>query len=429
MLARWGKDTRWVVMEGKYFLPQAIGKCLGCGSKLPGAFLDLGAMPLANGYIDPRDQDREEIAYRLAVAHCPNCDLVQLTHRVAPEDLFSNYLYFSSFSHAFLKHAEDMAEALTSRFALGDGSLVMEIGSNDGYLLQFFEQRGIPVLGIEPARNIAKVANESGIPTMAVFFGPDSVARILKARGQADTIIGNNVLAHVPLINGFLLCVKECLKPTGSAVFEFPYLKDLLDHTEFDTIYHEHVFYYSLTAVRVLAERAGLELYDVSRQDIHGGSLRVFLQKEGQYEISGSVRKMLLEEEECGITGEQLYDKFGDKVEKLKARLAELLTELKKSGKTIAAYGAAAKGNTLLNYIGVDNSVIDFVTDRSPHKQGFLLPGSKIPILHQDELLKRMPDYTIILAWNFTEEIVAQQAEYRRRGGRFVVPIPQVRVL
>jgi len=416
-------------MKDKYFLPQTIGKCLGCGSKLPGAFLDLGEMPLANSYIEPKNQDREETTYRLAVAYCPKCQLVQLTHRVDPEHLFGNYLYFSSFSDAFLKHAEDMAESLTSRFALDGSSLVVEIGSNDGYLLQFFRQRGITVLGIEPAKNIAKVANQRNIPTLDVFFDSGSANKILRKKGQADVIIGSNVLAHVPLINDFLLSANKCLKPTGSAVFEFPYLKDLLDHTEFDTIYHEHVFYYSLSAIKILAERAGLELYDVSRQDIHGGSLRVFLQNEGKHEVSGNVRKTLLEEEQYGITDKNLYSSFGEKVEKLKAKLVGLLQELKQAGKTIAAYGAAAKGNTLLNYIGMDNNAIDFVVDRSPHKQGFLLPGTRIPILHQDELLRRMPDYTIILAWNFAEEIMGQQAEYRRRGGQFIIPIPQVRVV
>lgn len=243
-------------MKAEYFLPRTIGKCLGCGSKLPDAFLDLGEMPLANSYIEPENKDKEEIFYKLAVAYCSRCYLVQITHRVIPEDLFSNYLYFSSFSHMFLEHAEAMAQSLTKKFALDSDSLVMEIGSNDGYLLKFFKEIGIPVLGIEPAKNIARVAREKGIPTANVFFEPDSVNKILQEKGQANIIIGNNVLAHVPLINDFLLSVNKCLKPTGSAVFEFPYLKDLLENTEFDTIYHEHVFYYSLSAIKILAQRA-----------------------------------------------------------------------------------------------------------------------------------------------------------------------------
>ncbi len=416
-------------MKDKYFLPQTIGKCLGCGHKLPGAFLDLGEMPLANSYLEPKKKDKAESLYRLAVAYCPECHLVQITHRVNPEKLYGNYLYFSSYSDAFVKHSAAMAESLTRQFTLDANSLVMEIASNDGYLLQFFKQKGIPILGIEPAKNIAKVAVEKGIPTLNKFFGPESVDEILKEKGQADIIIGNNVLAHVPLINDFLSSVGKCLKSTGSAVFEFPYLKDLLDHTEFDTIYHEHIFYYSLSAIKILAERAGLELYEASRQDIHGGSLRVFLQKEGRNKVSANVKRILLEEEEFGITDKSLYLDFAAKVEKLKAKLVGLLKELKSKGNTIAAYGAAAKGNTLLNYMRIDNNVIDFVVDRSTHKHGFLLPGSKIPVLDTDELLKRMPDYTMILAWNFAEEILAQQDEYRKRGGKFIIPIPEMRVV
>jgi SAM-dependent methyltransferase len=416
-------------MKVKYFLPKTIGKCLGCGQRLDEPFVNLGELPLANSYVKPGNKSDEETRYRLAVAYCPVCHLVQITHRVSPEDLFSNYLYFSSFSDAFLKHAEAMSESMTHQFALDSNSLVIDIGSNDGYLLQFFRQKGIPVLGIEPAKNIAEVANERGIPTLATFFGPGAVGQILREAGPSDIIIGNNVLAHVPLINDFLLSVNRCLKPGGSAVFEFPYLKDLLERIEFDTIYHEHVFYYSLNAIKILAERTGLELYDVSKQDIHGGSLRVFLQKEKWNEISHSVIQILLEEEKYGITDKGIYDRFGDKVKRQKTILVEFLRELRQKGKSIAAYGAAAKGNTLLNYTGINNDVIDFVVDKSPHKQGLLLPGTRIPILPQDELLKRMPDFTMILAWNFAEEILTQQDEYRKRGGKFIIPLPEIRVV
>jgi len=416
-------------MKNKYYLPQTIGKCLGCGEGLADVFLDLGEMPLANSYVEPINSYREEKFYKLAVAYCPECQLVQITHRVNPKDMFSNYLYFSSFSNAFLSHAEAMAENLTGRFNLSSNNLVMEIGSNDGYLLQFFKKKGIPVLGIEPAKNIAEVANENGIPTMEIFFGSDSVTKILEHGGQADVIIGNNVLAHVPLINDFLISANMCLKPGGSAVFEFPYLKDLLDNTEFDTIYHEHVFYYSLSAIKILAERAGLELYDVNRQNIHGGSLRVFLQKEKQYDVSSTVIEMLTQERKCGMTGSTLYDDFGERVQGLKSELVQTLKGFKKEGKTIAAYGAAAKGNTLLNYSGIDKNTIDFVVDRSTYKQGLLMPGTRIPILHQDELLKRMPDYTLILAWNFADEIMQQQSGYLEKGGKFIIPIPTVQVI
>ena len=416
-------------MGTEYYSPRTTGKCLGCGVQLPGAFLDLGEMPLANSYIEEEDVGKQETVYRLAVAYCPLCHLVQITHRVPPQDMFSDYLYFSSFSGAFLKHAEAMAASLAARFSLGSNSLVMEVGSNDGYLLKFFQEKGVPVLGIEPAENVAQVANEKGITTMDVFFGTESVNEILKGKGQADIIIGNNVLAHVPLINEFLLCVNKCLKPGGSAVFEFPYLKDLLEHTEFDTIYHEHVFYYSLSAIKILAERAGLSLYDVSRQDIHGGSIRVFLQKQNRHDVADSVNQMLVDEANYGITSSSLHNAFADRVERLKIALVQLLKELKKSGKTIAAYGAAAKGATLLNYAGIDTTLIDFVVDRSTYKQGKRMPGVHLPIYPPSRLLEIMPDYTLLLAWNFADEIQQQQSEYRQQGGRFIIPVPEPRVV
>jgi len=416
-------------VDAKYFMPETIGKCLGCASDLPDAFLDLGEMPLANSYIKAGDEGKEETSYKLAVAYCPVCHLVQITHRVAPEDLFGNYLYFSSFSDAFLKHAQEMADTLIKRFALDSSSLVMEIGSNDGYLLEFFQRNGVPVLGIEPAKNIAKVANDKGIRTLDVFFGAGQVKEILSVGGQADVIIGNNVLAHIPLINEFMSAVARCLKPNGSAVFEFPYLKDLLENTEFDTVYHEHVFYYSLSSIRVLAQRAGLEVYDADRQGVHGGSLRVFIQKGKRYKLTSGARSMLTDEEKFGITDQRVYKNFASRVKELKQELFGLLEGLKKSGKTIAGYGAAAKGNTLLNYIGTDNKTIDFVVDRSTYKQGLLMPGTKIPILNHDELLKRKPDYTIILAWNFAQEIMEQQSQYHSVGGKFIIPVPRPRVI
>ncbi len=425
----WKDIKKMIAAKHKYFLPEITGKCLGCGHTLPVPFLDLGEMPLANNYIEPENIKNTETVYKLAVAYCPQCHLVQLPYRVDPKRLFSNYLYFSSFSSAFLAHAEAMAESLSDRFALNSKSLVIEIGSNDGYLLNFFKRKGIPILGVEPAENVARVANEKGIPTLAIFFSSGAVSRILGERGQADIIVGNNVLAHVPLINDFLLAVNKCLEPNGCAIFEFPYLKDLLAKAEFDTIYHEHVFYYSLHAIKVLAERAGLDLYDVSKQDIHGGSIRVFLQGEKRVNVSDNVQRFLFEEQSYGITDISLYNSFGEKVRRLKADLVELLRKIKQGGSTIAAYGAAAKGNTLLNYIGIDNSVIDFVVDRSTYKQGLLMPGSRIPILHHDELLARMPNYTIILAWNFADEIMKQQREYLEKGGKFIIPVPSVQVI
>jgi len=405
------------------------GACLGCGSSTPAVFLDLGRTPLANSYL-PADADcgREE-TFPLAVAYCESCQLVQLAATVRPETLFSEYAYFSSYSESFLEHARRMAESYIDSFGLGSESRVLEIASNDGYLLQYLKQRDIAVLGIEPAANIALVARARGIPTLECFFEPATVPTILDAFGQADLIAGNNVLAHVPGINGFMTAVATCLKPGGTAAFEFPYLRDLLDEVEFDTIYHEHVFYYSLSAIRNLVARAGLELWDVIRQPVHGGSLRVFLQHPGVRPIESRVGAMLEEEEQNGLTGPARYASFGQQVSALKDQLCSTLGEIKEAGKRVAAYGAPAKGNTLLNYCAIGRDVIEFTVDRSPHKQGLLLPGSHVPILPPAELLARMPDYAVILPWNIADEIIGQQAAYLRSGGKFIVPVPLPRVI
>ena len=394
----------------------------------PDPFLDLGTTPLANSYLK-REQVADERRYPLAVCYCPACKLVQITAQVPPEELFTEYAYFSSFSDSFVEHARQMAESLIARCNLGRTSRVLEIASNDGYLLRHFQSAGVPVLGVEPARNIAAEARRRGVPTLSRFFGPDAVGEILERFGQADVIIGNNVLAHVPGINGFLGAVARCLKSAGVAVFEFPYLKDLLDQGEFDTIYHEHVFYYSLSAVRELARRASLELCDVAWQSVHGGSLRVFLQHPGATPVQPAVGKMLADEEACGLTQPYVYSRFGERVAALREELVSMLGRLKSEGKRLAAYGAPAKGNTLLNYCGIDKSVLEFTVDRSPHKQGMLLPGSHIPILAPEELLARKPDCAVILPWNIADEIVAQQREYVRRGGRFILPIPRPVIL
>lgn len=403
--------------------------CLGCGGILPEPFLDLGRTPLANSYLRPEQLDLPEESFRLAVAYCPLCHLVQLTDRVPPEKMFREYLYFSSYSDSFLAHARAMANSLIEKFGLDSTSRVLEIASNDGYLLQYFLERGVAVLGVEPARNIAAQAQRRGIPTLNRFFAEDAVGEILTRFGRADLIVGNNVLAHVPGINGFLAAVAACLKPEGCAVFEFPYLKELLDNTEFDTIYHEHVFYYSLSAVKGLAARAGLELFDVEFHPVHGGSLRALLQHHGRRAIQPAVTAMLAAEDASGLTSCGHYVSFGLRVEALRAGLIKLLKQLKGAGRRLAAYGAPAKGNTLLNYCGIRRDLLDFTVDRSPHKQGMLLPGSHLPILAPAELLARSPDYTLILPWNLADEIVGQQREYLRAGGRFIVPVPEPRIL
>ena len=403
--------------------------CLGCDSALPEPFLDLGKTPLANSFIRPERAHLPEATYRLAVAFCPLCHLVQLTDRVPPEDLFSEYLYFSSYSDSFLEHARAMAESLTRRFHLGADTLVLEIASNDGYLLQYFQKNGIRVLGVEPARNIAAVAESRGIPTLNRFFGQEVVEEITGHFGKADLIIGNNVLAHVPAINEFLQAVKACLTPDGTAVFEFPHLGDLLDRTAFDTIYHEHVFYFSLSAIRTLVERAGLHLFDVSRQAIHGGSLRVFLGHQEIQPTSPNVAALLSEEQTAGLTGPERFAAFGRQVIALKQNLVATLRRLKASGKRLAAYGAPAKGNTLLNYCGIGTDYVEFTMDRNPHKQGLCLPGTHIPIFAPEKIRETKPDYLLILPWNLKDEIIAHMSFIREWGGQFVVPIPRVEVV
>jgi SAM-dependent methyltransferase len=340
---------------------------------------------------------------------------------VPPEILFRDYLYFSSFSDEMLAHARKIADQLIASRKLGAGSLVMEIASNDGYLLQYFKAAGVPVLGIEPATNIARVAEERGIRTLNEFFS-DGLARKLRTDGtRADVIIGNNVLAHVADLNGFIRGVGALLKDDGIAQFEVPYVKDLIDRTEFDTIYHEHLCYFSLTALSRLANRHGLHVVGAERIPIHGGSLRVqFARQPSGGEIPA---------EESAVTRPEYYRDFADRVEKLGGKLHALLADLKRQGKRIAAYGAAAKGSTLLNFFQIGRETLDFVVDRSTYKQGRHMPGVHVPILAPDELLCRQPDYTLLLTWNFADEILEQQAEYRRRGGKFIIPIPEPKVV
>ena len=403
-------------------------RCLGCTAVLPDPFLDLGETPLANAFVRPEDAHLSERRYPLAVAFCPSCSLVQLTHTVPPEQLFSEYLYFSSYSDTFLVHARTMAEELSARFALDGDSRVVEIASNDGYLLQYFRGLGVQVLGVEPAQNVARVAVDRGIPTLTTFFGREAADQVLQTFGPADVVIGNNVLAHVPAIGDFLASVRACLADDGVAVFEFPYVGTLLDNVEFDTIYHEHVFYFSLTAIERLATRTELNLFDVSRQTVHGGSLRVFLDR-GSRARTDTVGAMLKDERRHGLCGPHRFDKFSDLVTSLKTALVDRLQTLERTGAVVAAYGAPAKGNTLLNSCGIGTELVKFTVDRNPHKQGLLLPGSRLPILHPEELIRRRPDVTLILPWNIADEIVSQQRAYVEAGGRFIVPVPRVREL
>ncbi len=402
--------------------------CRLCGSSALEMVLSLGETPLANMLLAEEDLHITEKRYPLNLLFCTDCSLVQIRENVSPEQLFREYLYFSSFSDTTLKNAAEIAGRMIRERSLDRGSLVAEVASNDGYLLQNFKEKGIPVLGIEPAENIAGVAREKGIPTRSEFFGRDFAEALLDEGLQADLIFANNVLAHVPDLNGFVQGLKVFLKEGGLAVIEVPYVRDMVEKGEFDTIYHEHLCYFSVTALHRLFRKNGMVLHDVERISIHGGSLRLFAAHEGLAQ-GGSVERILQEESEIGMERPAYYRDFAGRVEKLKIELCELLERLKGEGCTIAAYGAAAKGATLLNYFKIGGELIDFVVDRSTYKQGLYMPGSRIPIGDPRLLLEKQPDYVLLLAWNFAAEILEQQSEYRAAGGKFIIPIPKLQLV
>jgi len=402
--------------------------CRSCGARNLLPVLTLGEMPLANALLSLEQLNDPELRYPLDLHFCPDCALVQITETVPPETLFGEYLYFSSFSETMLAHAKELVAELVDKRQLKSDSLVVEIASNDGYLLQYFRPHGVPVLGIEPAANIARVAEEKGVPTRCEFFGADTAIRLRDEGVTADVILGLNVLAHVADLNGFVAGVKTLLKPDGVAVFEFPYVAEMIRQTEFDTIYHEHLCYYSLSSIKVLFERHGLALVDVARLPLHGGSLRVTLAHAPGVPAE-SVSGLLAEEAALGVTGYDYYRDFGDRVQALKAAVLAKLAALKQNGQRLAAYGAAAKGTVLLNYFGIGPETLEYVADVSDYKQGRYVPGVRLPISPPARLLEDMPDYVLLLAWNFAAEILAQQAEYRARGGRFIIPIPGPEVI
>jgi len=390
--------------------------------------LDLGRVPLANALLTAQQLREPEDRFPLELYFCPQCALVQIGETVPPERLFRDYAYASSFSDTMVEHARMLVEKLIAPRGLGPASLVIEVASNDGYLLQFYKQRGIPVLGIEPAANIAELAIATkGMPTLVEFFD-EGLARRLAAEGKlADVIHAHNVFAHVPDPNGFVGGVKQVLKPGGVAVVEAPYVHDLIAKLEFDTIYHEHFSYYSLSAVEALCRRHGLMINDVELVPIHGGSLRLFMTHAG-CPASTAVGALLAKEKSEGLLSFDHYRGFGDRVARLKQQLLALLHQLRAKGHRIAAYGASAKGSTLMNAFGIDRGLIEFVVDRSHLKQGRFTPGNRLPILPPEALLERRPDYVLLLTWNFAAEILAQQTEFRRRGGKFIIPVPEVLV-
>lgn len=405
--------------------------CRFCESSLRHTFVDLGMSPLANNLVKPDQLNQMEPFYPLHVYVCDRCFLVQLPEVVRPEDIFCDYPYFSSYSETWLQHANAYADMVIERFGLNERTRVVEIASNDGYLLQYFVAKGIPALGIEPAANVAEAALKKGIPTIIKFFG-EATARQLAAEGtKAALLVGNNVLAHVPKLNDFVSGMKILLEPRGVITMEFPHLMRLMEENEFDTIYHEHFSYLSFTTVEKVFMAHGLTIFDVEELPTHGGSLRIYACHAGQTDrpVSRRVTELRAREEAAGFASLEHYLSFGEKVNETKRRILDFLIKAKRERKSVVGYGAAAKGNTLLNYCGIRSDFIDYTVDRSPHKQGKFLPGTRIPIYSPEMVKETKPDYLLILPWNLKDEVMEQMAHIREWGGKFVIPIPKVEVL
>ncbi len=409
-----------------------IGKCNFCKKPLHHTFVDLGVSPIANDYLSPHQLHHAEKFYPLPVCICESCLLVQLKEFASREHIFGDgdYAYFSSYSLSWLQHAKSYTDLMVEKFGFNSSSQIVEIASNDGYLLQYFKEKQIPVLGIEPAANVAKVAEEKGIPTLVKFFGVETAKELVAQHQQADLLLGNNVLAHVPDLNDFVGGMKLALKPDGILTMEFPHLFQLISQTQFDTIYHEHFSYFTFLTVEKIFAAHGLTLFDVEEIPTHGGSLRIYGKHAdaAQPAITERVAQLKAKEMAAGLDQLDTYLGFSDKVRQVKHQLLSFLIAAKAQGKSIVGYGAPAKGNTLLNYCGIRTDFIEYTVDRNPHKQGFYLPGTRIPILHPDQIRETKPDYVLILPWNLKEEIMQQMDYIREWGGQFIVPIPEVQV-
>lgn len=407
-----------------------VGLCRLCSSPLVHTFVDLGMSPPCESFVAADAANDVEPFYPLHAFVCDECFLVQLQEYVAPENIFTEYAYFSSFSDSWVAHAKRYCDMVIERFALGESSFVVELASNDGYLLQHFLTSNIPILGIEPAVNVAKVAIGKGIPTLTEFFN-EALATDMAARGQkADLIIGNNVLAQVPDINDFVAGMKALLKPEGVITLEFPHIEKLIEENQFDTIYHEHFSYFSLLTIEKMARRHGLKVFDVEEIPTHGGSLRVFFSHEdSNFPREARVDSLLERELNAGLDRIETYTAFSEAVRQTKRNLLSFLIRLKEMRKSICAYGAPGKGNTLLNYCGIGTDFIDFAVDRNPYKHGRLTPGMHIPIRPVSEIQRMKPDYVLILPWNLKNEIVAQMNDIRNWGGKFIVPIPDISII
>ncbi|XDE62197.1 methyltransferase domain-containing protein [Arthrospira platensis BEA 1257B] len=406
--------------------------CRFCQTPLKQTFVDLGMSPISNAFLKPEQLNQAEKFYPLHAYVCENCFLVQLEEFETPDAIFSDdYAYFSSYSETFLCHAENYTQMMIERFGFNSESLVVEIASNDGYLLQYFQKQGVRVLGIEPAANVARVAESKGIPSWVKFFGTTTAQEIVRQKKQADLLIGNNVLAHVPDINDFVAGMKLALNPNGILTMEFPHLLKLMEFNQFDTIYHEHFSYLSLLTVENIFASHGLTLFDVEEIPTHGGSLRIYGKHDSNsnYQVTERLNNFRQQEIEAQLNRIDTYLGFAEKVRSTKRKLLQFLIKIKSQGQTIVGYGAPAKGNTLLNYCGIGTDFIDYTVDRSPHKQGLFLPGTHIPIYHPDKISETSPDYVVILPWNIKDEIIEQMAHIKDWGGQFLIPIPQVEVV
>lgn len=403
--------------------------CRFCGEKLTQIFIDLGVSPVANSYRAASQMESLEAHFPLHVYVCTQCFLVQLPSYHSGEEIFSDYAYFSSYSDSWLLHAKNYAEKMIKDFGIVPDHQVIEIASNDGYLLQYFLADGIPVLGIEPAKNVAQEAIKKGIPTITEFFGRENAQKWVREGHSADLLIGNNVLAHVPDLNGFVAGIKIILKPTGILTLEFPHLLRLIEENQFDTIYHEHFSYFSFSTVTRIFTHHGLKIFDVDEIETHGGSLRIYVcHPNNNKSVSPRVQQLLSCEDEKGYNELTIYREFQKKVLRTKCDILSFMIQAKNQGKTICGYGAPAKGNTLLNYCGIGSDFIDYTVDRNPHKQNLFLPGSQIPIHSPDRIFETKPDYLVILPWNLKDEIASQMKGITSWGGKFVTLIPEVRV-
>ena len=403
--------------------------CRFCGANLV-SFCDLGKSPLANSFLEKDQLGLEEPFYPLHAYVCEDCYLVQLEEVENPEKIFQNYAYFSSYSSTWLKHCQDYVNEVVSRFDLVSNNQVIEIASNDGCLLNFFKEKGIPILGIEPAKNVAKEAEAIGIPTISQFFNSQLAQELVSSKKQADLLIGNNVLAHVPNLNEFISSLKMILKSNGVITLEFPSLLELIEKNQFDTIYHEHFSYFSYLTIEKIFNHHGLSLFDVQELKTHGGSFRIYIQHQKNSDncISDNISRIKLREKNHGLDKLDSYHNFSKKVDEIKFQLLDFLAKAKKSGKSVVAYGAPAKGNTLLNYCGIGADLIDYTVDLNPHKQGRFLPGTHIPIFHPEKIKTAKPDYLLILPWNIKDEIMEQMNYIIHWGGKFITPIPEIRV-